>query len=273
VPQETVVIRRHCLRSAAALLAALPAALPAMADGLATAAITEVRLNTLDLTPDDGFAAGFTLSAVTPALSATLYGTNADYYSAGYPRPGAPANVALALGDSASLAATNGMPGNVSSRAAGSAALGDFGYGTASGSEEVRVMLEPYSVLTIGGHLSSLAYRTGSLLDYDAVGLTTVSIVDANGYTYTQLARQSLSYADWPARMAIEEEFMLAFANGTGERQAVSVYFQAWSAVTRSVAPVPEPSMAAMLLGGAVLLLSRRKWNVGDRHLSQGRRP
>lgn len=245
-------------RLAAACLAMLLAACPAMADGFAAAAITNVRLGALDLTPDDGYAAGFSLSAVLPVLSATLYGSGADYYSAGYPGPDVPASVALALGDSASSAATDGTLGNVSSHIAGTAALGGFGYGNASGSEEVRVMLEPYSVLTIGGHLSSLAYRTGSLLDYDAVGLTTVSIVDANGYTYTQLARQSLSYADWPARMAIEEEFTLAFANGTGERQAVSVYFQAWSAVTRSVAPVPEPSMAAMLLGGAVFLLRRR---------------
>lgn len=135
----------------------------------------------------------------------------------------------LALGDSASSAATDGTLGNVSSRVVGTAVLGSFGYATASASEEVRVLLEPFSVLTIGGHLSSLAYRTGVLGDYDAVGLTTVSIVDANGYTFTQLARQSLSYADWPARMAIDEDFMLAFANGTAEQQAVSVYFQAWS--------------------------------------------
>jgi len=246
-------------RAAAALLVLLATATPAAADGLASAAIAGVRLGTLDLTPDDGFTAGFSLLAMTPVLSATLYGTTADYYSAGYPGSGMPASVTLALGDSASSAATDGTLGNVSSRAHASTELGSFGYATASASEEVRVLLEPHSVLTIGGHLSSLAYRTGSVLDYDAVGLTTVSIVDAYGYTFTQLARQSLSYADWPARMTIEEEFMLAFANGTGERQAVSVYFQAWSAVTRNVAPVPEPSMAAMLLAGALLLAMQRR--------------
>ena len=258
-------------RLAAAFLALLLAACPAIADGFASAAITGVRLGALDLTPDDGLPAGFRLSAVVPVLSATLYGSAADFYSAGYPRPDVPASVALALGDSLSSAATSGALANASSRALGTATLGEFGYATASGSEEVRVELSPYSVLTIGGHLSSLAYRDGALQDYDAVALTTVSIVDANGYTYTQLARQSLSYADWPARMAIDEEFMLAFANGTGEAQAVSVYFQAWSAVTRSLAPVPEPSMAAMVVAGALLLLTRRKSNVGTSRFS--RRP
>ncbi|GGY77727.1 hypothetical protein ACFFTM_10340 [Pseudoduganella plicata] len=246
-------------RLAAALFAMLLVASPAMADGFASAAITGVRLGALDLTPDDGVAAGFSISGITPALSATLYGASSDHYSVGYPGPDVPASVALVLSDSASSAATDGTLGHVTSRAFGTAALGEFGYGTASGSEEVRVLLEPHSVLTIGGHLSSLAYRTDEVRDYDTVGLTTVSIVGASGHTYTQLARQSLSYADWPARMAIEDDFMLAFANGTAQRQAVSLYFQAWSAVTRSVTPVPEPPMAALLLGGAVLLAAQRK--------------
>lgn len=76
-------------RAAAALLVLLATATPAAADGLASAAITSVRLGTLDLTPNDGIDAGLSLLAMTPVLSATLYGTTADYYSAGYPGSGA----------------------------------------------------------------------------------------------------------------------------------------------------------------------------------------
>lgn len=263
---------RFAVAFALTFVAALLAMAPATADGLADAAITDVHLGVLDLTPQDALAAGFTLEAVRPALSAILYGEGADYYSAGYPGPDVPASIALALGDSVIAARTDGALGSVSSRAVGTPMLGSYGYGTASASEEVRVMLAPHSVLTIGGHLSSLAYRNGPVRDYDAVGLTTVSIVDANGYTFTQLARQSLSYADWPDRMAIDEDFMLAFANGTAERQAVSVYFQAWSEVTRSLAPVPEPCALAMLVAGlGVMAIGRKRSR--SRHLPQARRP
>jgi hypothetical protein len=84
-----------------------------------------------------------------------------------------------------------------------------------------------------------------------------VDIVDEHGYTFTQFVRQSLAYADWPDRMTVEDDFMLAFANGSAEMRPVSVYFQALSNVTYVATPVPEPSVLGMLCAG-LLLTGRR---------------
>ena len=54
--------------------------------------------------------------------------------------------------------------------------------------------------------------------------------------------------------MAIDEDFMLAFANGSAQDRAMSVYFQALSNVTRIATPVPEPSAVVLLCAGLVLV-------------------
>lgn len=250
-----------CLSLLLILLATAP---QASADGTAHAAIDNVRLGVLDLTPDDGVKAGFDVLSALPSLFASLNAAPADYYAAGYPGPDLPAAVSVSFGASAGTAATDGALAHFTAHATGAGNLGEFGYAAASSNQEVRLTLHPYSVLTVAGHLTSLAERSGDIEHYDVVGMTSVSIVDADGYTYQQRTRQSLSYADWPARMAIEEDFTLAFANGGAEKQAVTLYFQTWSNVTRIAAPVPEPSMAALLAAGALCLagwgrLARRR--------------
>ncbi|WUR11768.1 hypothetical protein E7V67_018955 [[Empedobacter] haloabium] len=239
-------------------LTTLPNTALARAGGTADAAIGNVRLGVLDLTPADGLAAGFDLLAVAPSLYASLNAAPAEYYAAGSPGPGIAATVAVGFGASGGTAATSGALADVAAHATGAANLGEYGYAAASGNQEVRLTLHPYSVLTVAGHLSSQAARDADAWHYDAVGMTSISIVDANGYTYTQHTRQSLSYADWPAHMAIEEDFTLAYANGGAEAQAVTLYFQTWSNVTRIAAPVPEPSMAALLAAGALCLVGWR---------------
>ncbi|AVR97880.1 hypothetical protein [Pseudoduganella armeniaca] len=239
-------------------LACAFATTPAHAGGTADAAISSVRLGVLDLTPTDGLVAGFDVLSAKPSLYASLNAAPAEYYAAGLPGPRMPATVAVAFGASGGTASTSGALADVAAHATGAGNLGDYGYAAASGNEEVRLTLHPYSVVTVAGHLSSRATRGDDIEHYDVVGMTSVSIVDANGYTYTQHTRQSLSYADWPARMAIEEDFTLAFANGSAEDQAVTLYFQTWSNVTRMAAPVPEPSMAALLAGGALWLVGLR---------------
>jgi hypothetical protein len=226
----------------------------AAAGGTATAAITNVRFGVLDLTPGDGAAAGYAIGPVVPSLFAYLYAGTADYYAAGYPQPLVPATVQLSLGGSAVSARTGGTLADLASAATGDTSLG--GYGTAGGtaSEAVHFRLQPHTVLTIGGHLSLLAARaSASAAYYEATSTAHVGIVDGNGYTATQFARQSLSYADWPDRMAVEDDFTLAFANGSAEERNVSVYFQAVSTVTR-IMPVPEPSAGALLCAGLLLL-------------------
>lgn len=250
------------------LLAMLAATAPASAGGVAHAAIDNIRLGVLDLTPDDDSGAGFEVQSVQPSLFASLNGALADYHAAGYPGAELPATVSVAFGASNGAATTDGKLAHFSAHATGAADLGEFGYAAASSNQEVHVMLHPHSVLTVAGRLSSLAERSDDLEHYDVVGMTSISLVDENGYTYAQRTRQSLSYADWPARMTIEEDFMLAFANGSAQQQAVTVFFQTWSNVTRIAAPVPEPSLAALMAGGGLCLLG---WEVRGRRRARKR--
>lgn len=244
----------------------LSSPLDAVAGASASAAITNVRFGVLDLTPDDGAAAGYAIGSVEPSLFAYLYADTADYYAAGYPRPLVLATVQLSLGGSTVAAHTSGALADVASAAAGDTSLGSYGTAGGTANEAVHLLLRPHTVLTIGGQLAILAARdSASADDYEAIGTAHVGIVDENGWTATQFSRQGLSYAGWPDRMSIEDDFTLAFANGSAQDRAVSVYFQAVSNVTRVMpaTPVPEPAAGALLCAGLLLLglrtVSRRR--------------
>ncbi|QGZ38956.1 putative secreted protein with PEP-CTERM sorting signal [Pseudoduganella flava] len=243
--------------SVVALLALLSTPL-AHATGSASASISNVQLGALDLTPADGAAPGFDLLAVAPSMYAGVYGGTADYYLAGYPAPGVPASLALTHGSAGASAYTEGLPGDVMAQALGTASLGEFGYLSASSNQALHLMLRPHTVLTIAGHLTTLATRSnGSDESYDVGGMAYVGIVDENGYTMTSFARQSYSYADLPDYLALDEDFTLAFANGSAADAPVTVYFQALANASRFAMPVPEPARPVMLTAG---LLAMGMW-------------
>lgn len=242
------------LRSLLAAVVLLLGSFSAIAGGTATASIGDVRFGVLDLTPADGAAPGFDILAIEPSLFASIYTPHADYYANAFPPPLTPAAVQLGLGTAAISARTNGMLADVSASAMGDASLGEYGYLGGSANQAVHFMLRPHSVLTVAGHLSTLATRSAGPAEYyDVAGLAYVGIVDEHGYTFTQFARQSLAFADWPDTMRIEDDFTLAFANGSAQDRSVSVYFQALANVTRIAMPVPEPSMALLLAAGLLL--------------------
>lgn len=249
------------MRSFTAALVLLLGSFSASAAGTASTSITDVRFGVLDLTPGDGVAPGYDIRAIEPSLFAYLYAGTGDYHAAGYPEPGMPATLHLGLGGTSVSARTSGALANVASSATGDASLG--GYGTLGGSanEAVHFTLRPHTVLTIGGHLSATAARSSAPDEYyDVSSLAYVGIVDEHGYTATQFARQSLAFADWPDRMTVEDDFMLAFANGSAQDRRVSVYFQALSNVTRIATPVPEPSALAMLCAGLLVMGRAATW-------------
>jgi hypothetical protein len=246
------------LRSGLAALALLLASFNATASGTAAASLGDVHFGVLDLTPADGRAAGYDIVSIETSLFAGITTLTADYYVAGYPTPLAPASVHLGLGTAAVSARTNGALADVAATATGDASLGGYGYLGGSANGAVHLMLRPHTVLTIAGHLSTLAERSSAPGEYDDVSsMAYVGIVDEHGYTFTQFIRQSLAYADWPDRMAVEEDFMLAFANGSAVDRPVSVYFQALTHVMRIATPVPEPAAAVLLCAGLLVLGSR----------------
>lgn len=245
-------------RSLLAAVVLLLVSFSAMAGGTATASIGNVRFGVLDLTPADGATPGFDILTIEPSLSASIYTTDADYYANAFPPPLTPAVVQLGLGTAATSARTDGTLADVSASAMGDASLGDYGQLGGSANQAVHFMLRPHSVLTIAGHLSTLATRSADPAEYyDVAGMAYVGIVDEQGYTFTQFVRQSLAFADWPDTMSIEDDFTLAFANGSAQDRQVSVYFQALTNVIRIATPVPEPS-AVMLLAAGLLLLAAR---------------
>lgn len=242
------------LRSLLAAVVLLLGSFSAIAGGIATASIGNVRFGALDLTPADGAAPGFDIVAIEPSLFASIYTPDADYYANAFPPSLTPAAVQLGLGTAGVSARTNGALADVSADATGDASLGDYGYLGGSANQAVHSMLRPHSVLTIAGHLSTLATRSAGPAEYyDVAGMAYVGIVDEHGYTFTQFARQSLAFADWPDTMRIDEDFTLAFANGSAQDRPVSVYFQALANLTRIATPVPEPSMATLLAAGLLL--------------------
>ncbi|QBE65120.1 PEP-CTERM sorting domain-containing protein [Pseudoduganella lutea] len=247
------------LRMPLATLALLLTSLSAAANGVATSSISNVRFDVLDLTPADGNPAGYDILSTHSSLFASAYTSTAEYYAAGYPTPAIPAALRLGLGGSVAEARTSGALADVFAGAIGDASLGGYGAVGGTSNQAVHFMLRPHTVLTIGGHLSTLAERWGTPAEYyDVVGMAHVGIIDGDGYTFTQFTRQSLAFADWPDRMMVEDDFMLAFANGSGEYRPVSVYFQALSNVTRMAAPVPEPAAGWLLCAGLLALAARR---------------
>ena len=242
-----------------AALAALLCVAPAHATGTASASILNVRLGVLDLTPTDGAAPGFDLVSTVPSLYANLYGS-AEYFLAGYPPAGRPASVSLSLGSASAAAHVTGTLGDVMSEASGTPDLGEYGYLSASSNQALHLMLRPHTVLTIAGHLATSASRSnGNGETYDVGGMAYVGIVDAFGYTFTSFARQSYSYADLPDHLALDEDFTLAFANGSASDAPVTVYFQALANASRFAQPVPEPAMPAMLMAG-LLAVGTWRW-------------
>lgn len=240
----------------------------AAAAGNATASISNVRLGVLDLTPGDGVPAGFDVHHVDPALYASLYSSTADYFSSGYPTPYLPASVSVSQGSAGSTAYAGGALGDVSSSAHSAGGLGEYGYVSASANQALSLWLQPHSVLTIAGHVASLAARENRAgTYYDIIGMTYIGLVDENGHTFTQYVRQSLAYGDWEDDMAIDEDFTLAFANGNAWAVPVTVNFQAWSNVMEIAVAVPEPSMMALLGAGLLLLAAPRV-----RHMAAGQR-
>ncbi|WP_338765089.1 hypothetical protein [Massilia sp. METH4] len=247
----------HSLRSinVALALALLLASAGAAANGTATASISNVRFGALDLTQGDGSAAGFDILSVQPSLFAGVHTLTAEYYVTGYPTALTEAAVQLDLGTAAVAARTSGALADVSSMAGGDASLGEFGSLGGTANQAVHFMLSPHTVLTISGRLATLAERSSRPAEYyDVVGMAYVGIVDGDGYTFTQFTRQSLSFADWPDRMTVEDDFMLAFANGSADYRPVSVYFQALSNVMRLATPVPEPAPGWLLTAGLLML-------------------
>lgn len=240
----------------------------AAAAGTATASITNVRLGVLDLTPEDGVAAGFGVHNVDPALYASLYSGTTDFYASGYPAPDTPAHVGVSQGSTFSAATTSGTLGDVAATAYSAGGLGDYGYVSASANQTLSLWLQPHSVLTIAGHVASYAARENRPgTYYDIIGMTYIGLVDENGHTFTQYVRQSLAYGDWEDDMAIDEDFTLAFANGNAWAVPVTVNFQAWSNVMEIAVAVPEPSMMALLGAGLLLLAAPRV-----RHMAAGQR-
>lgn len=225
----------------------------ALAAGTTSASLSNLQLGTLDLTPDDGIMPGYTIDAVSPFLAAYFFAEAADSTQESYPDPYQPDSVRVDYGPSFGEARTGGALGDLSTNAAAHANLGDFGFAGAFSEQLVWLTLQPHTVLTVGGHFTTSAERMVDSADYDAYSRVSVTLADENFHVVTELWRSSGAWPNGDMAHALDEDFLLTYANGTDQDMLVSLYLSTWSDII-VLAPVPEPGTWAMLSAGLLLL-------------------
>jgi len=236
---------------------------PVYADGAGTARIDAVTLGVLDLTPDDGMAAGFTIDYLDTRLLAYSNTLNSGgSYTQNFVWP-APHTAGVAVlpasaGPGTAVASTNGGVGNVGAQAAAGTALGRDNYVGAESQQDLWLILAPHTVLTVAGDAFTRAQRTlGSGEGYNVFSWAAVSITDVEGTTSSNLTRDSTLYWDNPDTDAERfDHFMLAYANPGDTDLLVNLSFLAYTdvTVTTVAAAVPEPAAYALLLLGLLLV-------------------
>lgn len=243
-------------RLAAALAASLPLLYgsPAVAAGTASAAISNLQLGTLDLTPHDGIAAGYEVGDVSAYLAAYIYTATTESLQETRPDPYQPGIARVEYGPSYGEARTSGALGDLATEAAAYPNLGDFGSAGAFAEQLVWLTLRPHTVLTVGGHFTALSSRVpDGGVDYDAYSRVLVSIADEQFNIATEMWRTSNVYPSGDMAHGLDEDFLLTYGNGSDHDLLVGLYLSTWSDVI-TLPAVPEPGTWAMLGAGLLLL-------------------
>ncbi|TWI60727.1 putative secreted protein with PEP-CTERM sorting signal [Pseudoduganella lurida] len=224
------------------------------AAGTATATLSNLQLGALDLTPLDGHAAGFTVDTLSTSLGAYVFWPEDGLSDELQPDPYRPGSVSVQYGPSGGTAATSGAPGNLSTSSSAHANLGDYGFTGGFADQLVWLTLRPHTVLTVGGHFDTFAERTVEQgRDFDAYNEIVVQIADENFNIVTSLWRTSNVFPGSDPSETLDEDFTLAYANGSDSDLLVSLYLSAWSDVI-TLPAVPEPTVPAMLCAGLLVI-------------------
>lgn len=232
----------------------------AQAAAQASAGIAAVTLGVIDLSPNDGHAAGYRIDS----LSSRLISYTDTRNSGGsfdreirYPAPYTAGQIEVSLGSALARAAVAGPLGAVSAWSTADAGLGLDNAASGESEQRLWLTLAPHTLLTVGGQVWTEASRSPDGAGYRVFSWAAVDISDRNMTTVSYLTREStLVWGEDTTWAGSDEAFLLAFANPGNTSLAVSLNFLAYTDVT--VAAVPEPATWVMLLSGTFLLGVRR---------------
>ncbi|WUR11925.1 PEP-CTERM sorting domain-containing protein [[Empedobacter] haloabium] len=243
---------------AASCLALL--ASPVLADGNAASRLSNVQFSTLDLTPDDGAAAGYEIVAIANSQ------VFASYSQRGNPgeqnfflEPYQPGVARVDYGPSFGEGSTSGAIGALDTRARGTAELDTFGHAGAHSIQRVLLTLRPNTVLIVGGHVDTLATAHFDQMRYDAVSRVDVGLIDAAG---RRVDMAQISYTSVDGGIdELHDDFALRYENSSANDLAVTLDLHAQAAVFA----IPEPASWAMLSAGLLLLGAAGKRRTASR--------
>ena len=235
------------------------AAGPALAGASGHTSIGNVTLGVIDLTPQDGAAAGYAIDSFDSRLlvyTDTRNGGGTYDPTFVYPPPYTAGNALTARNSASANAGTSGAIGDVAAHAATGTALGVDNMVSAESEQRLWLTLAPHSLLTVSGDVLTQATRTlGAGEGYRVFSWASVDITDRDMITSSTLTRESaLIWRENTASTGNSEFFTLAFANPGAAAMAVSLNFLAYTDVTVAAAAVPEPSTYGMLLAGLLLV-------------------
>lgn len=247
----------HTLFPATLLILAALTAPAALAGASATTRIGNVTLAALDLTPQDGSTAGFTLDSFDSRLLVyadtrnTGGSFNRDQVA---PAPHAAGLAQLGSGPAQVRATTSGAIGDVAAYSTTSTGLGLDNIASAESEQRLWLTVAPHTLLTVAGNVFTEASRTlAPGQGYRVFTWAAVDITDTDQVTTSHLTRESPLIWGEPTTLARNDEFFtLAYANPGNTSLAISLNFLAYNDIT--VTAVPEPATWAMLAGGLMLI-------------------
>ncbi|GGY24095.1 PEP-CTERM sorting domain-containing protein [Pseudoduganella albidiflava] len=226
----------------------------------ASSAFANVQFGVIDLTPDDGVAAGYQFGPRSTEFEASF--TNGDHHDFDRFDPALPVPVnaqASYYGYWAS-ATTNGQLGNLQT-AVDTGSLqrhGDGAYGSAW--QNVSILLKAHSAFTVAGRADASVQTSDPALPIlpgrasFGVFLNYVSLDQPHQSFFHHLelgnGASSLSYGD---------TFSLIARNDLDHDIALNLSFSSYAAAWANVLAVPEPTTYLMLGAGLLVLGARRR--------------
>ncbi|GGY35088.1 PEPxxWA-CTERM sorting domain-containing protein [Pseudoduganella albidiflava] len=248
----------------------LPAAAACLHTGaLAASGFTQtlefrnLQFGVIDLAPEDGVAAGFTLDSATAlhglSLSSAAIPSGSQFVSEVAQGTG-PSGFDISLLPGRVTTATTGIPGSLALTTAVSRGTGDEVFAGALVDQTYTLTLAAGSALTFSGEL----FRSGLLGNPADTGFytswtTNISLTSGNTSNRYFMGKDNAALDD-----SESETFWYAISNTTDAARSVSLRILAVNETTGyawAPSAVPEPATWGMLLGGLglVALAARRR--------------
>lgn len=238
----------------------------AMAEGSATASLSNIQLGVLDLTPNDGIAAGYDIGVISTRLTAAWQRWPDRVVDESAPDPYQSGTARIDRGTAFAQSHTGGAIGDLASVATWPTGNDGEGRLSALPQQSVWLTLRPFTVLTVSGNFDLLAQRapegTYSYIS-QSYGLARIYHEESN--SYFEARRSAVAPASLGATITeVHDDFLLSYANNSNHDLQVELYFDLRSEVDRfntvPLPSVPEPETWSMLgLGLAVLGMAARR--------------